>query len=277
MPSVTVLGASGTITVPFKSQANASLAQQLASHISAAINGGTLYTADYNTTEFVALPTEVGGVALGQQVIGDNDPASVPGGEIQNPAGYPVIIANNTDPVTVNGAPRQVARYSIMGGDGGLTFHGHNSSLGGVIYVGGGVNELDGSYTGSTAPDSTNGGLLGNWKIGTGDDDRNSSTTIRLAIGNDKVFVGGNDTISTGAANVRINVSDTPGAKATVFLGGGQVTFFGGSGAGDLILGQGVATGEDVIVLGQGGNRHGCGRVGQRHPGRRRRRRPHLR
>jgi hypothetical protein len=213
------------------------LAQQLANHISAAINDGNLYTAPYNATSFVALPTVVGGAAVGQQVIGDNEPTGGFTDEIQNPIGYPVIIANNSDPVTVNGAPFQVARYSVLGGDGGLIFHGQNSSLGGAIYVGGGVNEINGTFAGSNAPDSTNGGLVGNWRIGTGDDDPDSSTTIRLASGDDRVFVGGNDTIATGAANVRISVSDNPGAKATVFLGSGDVTFFGGSGSGDRIRG----------------------------------------
>src|SRR5437868_5840941 len=123
MASVTVLGASGTITVPFKSQANALLAQQLANFISTAIQKGTLSTPDYNATALPALPQDPGGVAYGQQVIGGDDGTGGPGGEIQNPAGYPVIIDNSDSPVTVDGAPYQVARYSVMGGDGGLTFH----------------------------------------------------------------------------------------------------------------------------------------------------------
>ena len=253
--SVTVLGASGTITVPFKSQANALLAQQLANYISSAIQGGSLYNAPYNSTTLTALPSVPGGTAFGEQVIGDNSAVSVSGGNIQNPAGYPVIIDNASNPVTVTGAPIQVGPYGIEAGEGGLTFHGENSSLGGSIYLGGGNNVLDGVASGNSNPDWTNGGLIGNWIIGTGDDGTNSTTTsIRLALGNDQINVGGNDSIATGGANAQIDVTSTPGAKATVWLGMGNVTFYGGSESGDIVLGQGIPTGDDLIIGGTGGN-----------------------
>jgi hypothetical protein len=110
MATVTVLGANGTITVPFKSQANASLAQQLANQISAAIENGQLYAANYDDQALPALPQVRGGVSIGQQVNGDNDPIST-WTDVQNPAGYPAVIVNNTDPVTVTGAPFQVAPF----------------------------------------------------------------------------------------------------------------------------------------------------------------------
>src|SRR4051812_26351128 len=110
---VTVLGAKGIITVPFKSQANAALAQQLANQISAAITNETLYPGDYNSTSLPALPQFFEGPRFGEQVSGDNEPSSELN-EIQNPAGYPVIINNNADAVTIAGAPWQVLPYAII-------------------------------------------------------------------------------------------------------------------------------------------------------------------
>src|SRR5271166_185918 len=249
MTTVMVLGASGTITLPFKSDSNALLSQQLASQISLAINSGTLYASPYNTTP--PLPVVPDGPAIGQQVIGDNLPSVPPTPSVQNPSDYPAIVVNTSTPVTVTGAPSQVAPYSVIGGEGGLTFFGEGSSLGGSIFLGGGLNTITGTVNQTIAPDSTNGGLVGDWTIGTGGTDVGDSDVIQLASGNDTLTVGANDTVATGASTTLITASN---AATTVFLGTGNVTYYGGSGSGDLILGNGVATGTDLIMLGTGGN-----------------------
>lgn len=251
MATVTVAGASGTITLPFKSQANASLAQQLADQISAAITGGGLIAASYNAAPLPPSPSVPGG-SLGEQVIGDNAPTATSPASIQNPSGYPALVVNASNPVTVNGAPSQ-GPYSIIGGNGGLTFYGQGSFQGGSIFLGGGQNVLTGNDLPTGAMDATNGGLIGDWTIGIGAG-ATGTDLIRLASGNDTIFVGSQDTVATGGANTLIMSSDADPRSSTVFLGAGKVTYFGGSDFGDLILGGGVATGDDVIVLGRGGN-----------------------
>lgn len=251
MAIVTVLGASGTISVPFKSDSNALLAQQLADQISLAINSGTLYAAPYNAPSLPVLPTVPGGASIGEQVIGGNSPSAPLTPSVQNPAGYPAIVVNASEPVTVTGAPSQTAPYSIIGGEGGLTFLGEGSSLGGSIFLGGGMNTVAGTTNQTIAPDSTNGGLIGDWTIGTVGTDAADSDLIRLASGNDTLTIGANDTISTGAANALITASNAP---VIVFPGAGNVTFYGGSTSGDRVLANNITTGNDLIVLGSGGN-----------------------
>ena len=251
MATVTVLGANGTITVPFKSQANASLAQQLANQISQAINDGSIYPADYDLQMLdglPALPSVKYSQSIGEEVNGDNTPINT-WTDVPNSAGYPAIIVNNTEPVTVTGAPYQIAPYSIIGGDGtvedaagraSMTFYGGNSSVGGSIFLGGGQNFMAASDSITGAADSTNGGLIGDWTIGTGGDGSGGdSDSIYLSRGNDTVFIGANDTINTGGANALIQASSTDPVQATVFLGSGNVTYYGGTESGDLILGNG--------------------------------------
>jgi Ca2+-binding RTX toxin-like protein len=253
MTAVTVLGASGTIAVPFKSSVNASFAQQLANQITSAINNNTLTAQPYNPTPG-ALPTS----GADELVIGgitSAGGAASGGSSYTLPSSYVAIVNNANAPVTIQGSDAPVAKVSVLAGTGGTTFFAGASSVGGSIFVGGGANTIAGSSGFNGSLTSTNGGLSGDWLIGSGNGSPGAvdSDDIYLASGVDTVALGGGDTVHAGGAAVLGLVTNTDG-DPTFFIGSAPSTVFGLAAAGVNILGNDGATGGGVYVLGSGGD-----------------------
>jgi Ca2+-binding RTX toxin-like protein len=254
MTAVTVLGASGTIAVPFKSSINASFAQQLANQITSAVQNNTLTAQPYNPSA-AALPT---GGTENELVIGgiqSTGGAASGGSSYTLPSSYVAIVNNANAPVTIQAGDAPVAKVSVLAGTGGTTFYAGASSVGGSIFVGGGLNTIAGSTGFSGALNNANGGLSGDWLIGSGNGTPGSvdGDDIYLSSGQDTVAMGGGDTVHAGGANVLGLVTNTDG-DPTFFIGSAPSTVFGLAAAGVNILGNDGATGGGVYVLGTGGD-----------------------
>ena len=246
MSIVTVLGASGTVSVPFKSAVNAQFATQIAVQISNAVAAGNLYQSPVGTTGTGSFGQ------TGELVIGGTTPAAAATTSYTLPNAYTAVVNNATNPVTITAGASPVHALSVLGGTGGTTFYAA-SSIGGSIALGGGTNLIAGSSVVSGAGDSTNGGLTGNWNIDTGSSTSGGSDQIYLASGNDVVYFGAGDTINAGGANVLGAVFNTDAVDPTFFIGSGDSTVFG-LGSADLAILGNNATGGGVYVLGTGGN-----------------------
>ena len=253
MTAVTVLGASGTIAVPFKSAVNASFAQQLANQITSAVSSGALTALPYNPSAS-ALPA---GGAENELVLGgagSTGGAASGGTSYTLPSSYVAIVNNANAPVTISAGADPVAKVSVLAGIGGTTFFAGASSVGGTIEVGGGVNTISGSSAPSGALTSLNGGLSGDWLIGSGSGAGVGSDDIFLASGLDTVAFGGGDTVHAGGAAVLGLVTNTDAVDPTFFIGSSPSTVFGLASANVNILGNDGATGGGVYVLGSGGD-----------------------
>jgi hypothetical protein len=251
--TITISGAGGTtVTLPFSSTTNLALAQQLAASIS---NNPTIQKPPQGTdpgtpsNPVSGLPTIPNGQTGLISLTGAAGATNV-----TLPTNYTNVIDTATIPVTVDGSGAQTAPFSILGGDGGLTFLSGSNGNGGSIYVDGGTNLLEGQGGANDSPTSTNGGLQGNYTIATGNGP-GSASTIYLASGTDSISLGGKDIVYTGAANATINGSSNGNAD-TVSLGSGNVSFYGGTESGDRILrnSSDAPTGNEDLRLGTGGN-----------------------
>ena len=92
--TVTVLGASGTIAVPFQSAVNATFSAQLANQISVAL-GSTLTATPYNPSAATAIDPQ------DQLVIGGSAPAAPAASSYVLPNNYVAVVNNANSPVTV--------------------------------------------------------------------------------------------------------------------------------------------------------------------------------
>jgi hypothetical protein len=246
MATVTVLGASGVIGLPFASSANAALAQQLASQISAAIQNHVTFANPANTPVPDPLPA---GYSNAEQVIGGNTPTIVADTNQTVSGNAAVFINNAANSVTITGGG-QAGPFSLLAGTGGTTFDSGATS--GTIFLGGGNNVITGP--GIVVPGlGAAPGLQGDWLIGTGGGPAGSDL-IQLATGNDTVLIGANDTVNTGFTNALITANNTDNIDPVVSLGSGNDTFYGALTGGDSIFGAGVNTGTDYIQAGLFGN-----------------------
>ena len=244
----TVLGAGGTVTVPFDSASNAAFANQIAAQISAAVTGGTLYQSP-TIGDTTGTP---GPGQTGEVVIGGLNPTPATTTNYALPNSYTAVINNASNPVTITAGASPSGALSVIGGTGGTTFFA-GSSVGGSIALGGGTNLIAGSASLNGAIDSTNGGLTGNWNVDVGSTAPGASNQVYLASGDDVVNFGAGDTINAGGAHVLGAEYSTAAANSTFFIGSGDSTVFGLGSADLAILGNNAAGG-GVYVLGTGGN-----------------------
>ena len=250
MPSVTVLGAHGPVTLQLSSAQQAAIAQQLAAVVNAGIVAGTITPVEAVGVGAPPLPPGV----TGELVIQKSGP------EVLSP-GYGVVVANAANVVVFgDGQQNQI----VLSGKGGLTDITNGGS--GTIVAGGGSNAL---YTSG-----------GDWYVATGGGNDSivaggSGDTIAAGLGNNQIVLGrGTALIATtgldliqggsGAATVAVGTSGhayyqggsgtllfiDSGMGSTVMGGTGSETIFGstgqytgGSNGNNLIYGGGTLTG----------------------------------
>jgi Ca2+-binding RTX toxin-like protein len=252
MPSVTVAGAhSQTVTLNFDSQANAALATQLASVLTAGVHNGSILPAVDTDVPPPPLPSGKTGEFI--QTLS---------GTVKLPTGYNAYLDT---------APNAVVFGS--GGNNESILADSNSNL--DFFATGGSGTIVGGDSRIFIPVTDN----GDWSINTGNGSNQifalggGNDTINTGTGNNHIVLGsGQDQIQTsgntiitasnGAETVSAfggkdlidgNASDlffvSQNASATIFGGSGSDTFFGGSGP-DYV--QGGTGGKNFLVGGSG-------------------------
>ncbi len=242
MPSVTVLGASGSaVTVPFTTSQNIALAQQVAARISQAVTDGT----DIPSQD-VVIPLPPG--KFGEFV-------KTQSGMNMLPPGYRDVVNISANAIIFGSGD---ANEQILSGTGNLTFFAAAGS--GTLVAGGGNNSI---YIGAT--DS------GNWDIATDvghnqiSDLSTGLSSISAGGGNNSLQLGsgqyavnstGNDTIIAGAGAETVGV--TGGASDLVLGFSSRLDFINGEGSSTVLGG----TGSDTVFAGAGGGQFTGGTAG---------------
>src|SRR5690348_11681998 len=158
MPSVTVAGANGsTVTIPYDSQLNATLAGQLAAAITAGVNDGSITPYESFGNPPPLLPPGQTGEFILQN----------PGIAALSPEYKAVVVTASSATVFGGGA----AGESVLSGMGNLTFFSDGGA--GTVVAGGGNNLI------ATTPGLGTSG--GDWLINTGD----GNDTILATTGSD--------------------------------------------------------------------------------------------
>jgi Ca2+-binding RTX toxin-like protein len=252
MPSVTVAGAnSQTVTLNFDSQANAALATQLASALTAGIKNGSIIPAvdtdgpppplpSGKTGQFVQTQSGTTHLPVGYDAYVDTAPNAIVFGSGGNNESILADSSSNLDFFATGGSG------TIVGGDSRIFIPATDDGAW-SINTGNGSNQI--------------------FALGGGNDTISTGTGnnhIVLGSGQDQIQTSGNTiiTASTGAETVSAfggkdlidgNASDlffvSQNSSATIFGGSGSDTFFGGSGP-DYV--QGGSGGKNFLVGGTG-------------------------
>jgi Ca2+-binding RTX toxin-like protein len=251
MAIVTVAGANGTsVSLHYDSSSNVTLAQRLASAITAGVSAGTIVAA----TDVDGSPPPV--------------PAGLAGEFVQTlsgltilPPGYTTLLVTAPS-ATVFGSANPVLGQSVLTDSGtDLTFHAAGGF--GSIAAGGGSNQIfiPGSDAGSWSLNAGDGddAIVAQ---GSGNDTINAGAghnTIQLGSGNDLITSVGQDVITAGNGSEMVDAtgaeSDVVRGRAShlVFVGGdGSATVLGGSGSDTFFGGNGQA----LVTGGTAGNNY---------------------
>ena len=256
MPSVTVTGANDkTSTLSFDTNANAVLAQQLASAITAGVRSGSILAVADTGGRPPPLPPGTTGALF----------RSANGLTIL-PPGYKAVVDTASNSVIFGSGD---AGESVLLGKGNTTFFASGALGSGTVVAGGGANRI-------VVP----GSVAGDWSINTGNGDDTvlasgsgndtisaggGHNAIQLGAGSDVVQSTGDDTVNAGNGAETVAALGTAsdlvfgnasqllfvatGGSATVFGGTGSDTFFGGSGP-DLV--RGGTAGDNFLFAGTG-------------------------
>jgi len=254
MSTVTVAGANGqTVVLTFDTEANAALAQRIASAITAGVQNGSILASDDSTGPPLPLPPGATG-----EFVQTKD------GMTALPPGYKAFIDTAAKAVVFGSGD---ADESVLSSVGRLDFIATGGS--GTVVAGGGNNLV-----------SIPGGDSGDWSINTGKGDdvifalgagNNSISAgaghnaILLGGGNSLVNSTGDDTVSASGGQATITaIGDTSdviyggaklfyignlGGPATIYGGAGSVNYIGGTGP-DLV--HGGTAGDNFLFAGTG-------------------------
>jgi hypothetical protein len=242
MLSVSVLGASSqTVLLTYNASDAAFAAQALANTITSDVQAGTLTAVNYTGS---APPT---------QSNGDLVVSSAPGGTVQQPSGYNVLVDSAPEQIAVLGAAGSFQR--VLAADGGLLYY-FGAASSGTVLSGDGNNYVTNADP-NTGAIPTTGGVY-NVLLGNGNNTvalESGQSTIATGTGMNMIALGTSNSQVTAAGGQTTIIGDvSPGAvpgsgSDTITAGGGFVSVYGGFSNFTFVGGTGTVT-----VQGAGGS-----------------------